>query len=397
MSADTEAHERDRLARVALGELGEPGDPRMASLVAQLGAVTVHTHLVAERDPGSGLLSDVATRLSATDPERDLDRAVRMGIRFVIPGDEEWPPRLDDLMSAGLLHGRGGPPLGLWVKGPMRLDELGDSAAVVGSRSATSHGLTTASEIAARLGRAGLVVVSGAAFGVDYAAHRGALAARGRTVAILACGVDRTYPEAHRALLEHLGETMAVVSEAPPGRAPIRSRFLSRNRLIAALTRGTVVVEAAIRSGALNTATWATRLHRPLMGVPGPVHAAQSEGVHQLLRQGAATLVTNGDEVLELLSPSGQHLVKPRRARSRRRDDLPPRDRDVLEAVPVRSPAAVDSIARTAGVALLDTLGALKRLERAGFVRQRSGGWVLDDSEGEHSPAKTVEIPTIEL
>ena len=152
-------------------------------------------------------------------------------------------------------------------------------------------------------------MVSGAAYGIDQAAHRGALGVEGANVAVLACGVDRAYPTAHRALLDHLADTALVVAEVPPGCAPTRGRFLSRNRLIAALTRGTVVVEAAVRSGALNTAGWTTRLNRHLMGVPGPVTSAQSQGIHQLIRTGEAILVTQGSEVLELVGDVGTHLV----------------------------------------------------------------------------------------
>lgn len=389
-------HEQDRLARVALSQLGEPGDRRLVSLVAELGATTLRDHLAGERDPGDGLLRDVAERLAGCDPARDLERARGRGIRFVIPGDDEWPTRLDDLMAPETLDQRGGPPLGLWVRGPLRLDELDASVAIVGSRSATSHGTSMASEIAARVAREGYAVVSGAAFGIDQAAHRGALAVGGRTVAVLACGVDRAYPPAHRALLEHLAETMAVVSELAPGRSPTRIRFLSRNRVIAALTRGTVVVEAAVRSGALSTAGWAERLHRLLMGVPGPINAAQSEGVHQLIRKGAATLVTSGEEVLELVAPSGQHLVTPRRARSRARDDLPERQARVLEAVPLSRPAPVDSVARAAGIALLETRSTLRILERAGFVEQSPRGWQMSPVKGGDSAAKPPEVPTID-
>jgi DNA processing protein len=220
-------------------------------------------------------------------------------------------------------------------------------------------------------------VVSGAAFGIDQAAHRGALGVDGSDIAVLACGADRAYPSAHRDLLDHLGRTSAVIAEVSPGCAPTRGRFLSRNRLIAALTCGTVVVEAASRSGALNTASWATRLNRHLMGVPGPVTSAQSQGVHELIRSGAATLVTHGDHVLEVVGDVGTHLVTPPRARVRPRDRLPPRDARVLEAVPFASPAPVVSIASTAGMALLDVQSALRRLDRDGLVELSPQGWRL--------------------
>jgi DNA processing protein len=375
--SDADARERDRLARVALGGLGEPGDPRLVGLVAELGAEKVYAELAAGRDPGSGLLDDVALRLAGSDPARDLARAGRQGIRFVVPGDDEWPTKVDELLWAEPLNGQGGPPLGLWVRGPFRLDELEASVAVVGARSATGYGTTAAGEIGAAVARAGFTVVSGAAFGIDYAAHRGALAAGGRTVAVLACGVDVAYPVQHAPLLEHLAATSAVISELAPGRAPRRNRFLCRNRLIAALTRGTVVVEAALRSGAINTATWAARLQRPVMGVPGSVTAAQSQGVHQLIRKGVASVVTNGEDVLELVSTSGEHLETPRRGDTHTRDKLPARDSQVLDAVPARRPAPADSIARAAGIGLLDTRSALQRLERAGFVVQVSGGWCI--------------------
>ena len=157
-------------------------------------------------------------------------------------------------------------PIGLWVRGPLRLDELADSVAVVGSRSATTYGEDVARELGAGLARAGDCLVSGAAFGIDQAAHRGALAVGGPSVAVLACGVDRAYPAAHRDLIDHLAPAGAVVSELPPGCAPLRMRFLARNRIIAALTRGTVLVEAALRSGALNTAGWADSLSPPADG-----------------------------------------------------------------------------------------------------------------------------------
>ncbi len=366
----------ERLARVALGQLTEPGDPRVARLVAELGAETVHDHLRSEREVG-GLLTDVAARLASMDPERDLAHAERLGVRYVIPTDDDWPAQLDDLVSAEPVQHRGGPPLGLWVKGPLTLDRLGGSVAIVGSRSATSYGAEVSAELGAVVGRSGTVVVSGAAFGIDQAAHRGALAAGGATVAVLACGVDRAYPAAHKNLLDHLAAECAVVSELAPGCSPTRLRFLARNRLIAALSRGTVVVEAAMRSGALNTANWAGRLNRALVGVPGPVTSAPSQGVHQLIRSGAATLVTTGDEVLEMVGRAGEHLAEPSRGREQPRDRLSLKQQQVLDAVPVSAWARVDSIARTAGLGLVAVAAELARLRAVGLVEESETGWRL--------------------
>ena len=366
----------ERLARVALGKLTEPGDARVAQLVAQLGAVRLHDLLRHEHE-ADGLPTEVATRLAGLDPAGDLHRAATLGVRYVIPGDPEWPTQLDDLMRAEVLDERGGPPLGLWVRGPRGLDELGQAVAVVGARSATTYGAEVAAAIAGSLARAAHPVVSGAAFGIDNAAHRGTLAAGGPTVAVLACGVDRAYPVAHKELLDHLGRTSAVVAEVPLGCAPTRGRFLSRNRLIAALTLGTVVVEAASRSGALNTANWAGRLNRHLMCVPGPVTSAQSQGAHHLIRLGAATLVTHGDEVLELVGEAGTHLVSTPRAPARARDKLPSRLQRILDAVPLAQPAPVDSIASTAGLGLIEVQSALRRLHRLDLIESAPGGWRL--------------------
>ncbi|MCW2844043.1 MAG: protecting protein DprA [Nocardioides sp.] len=366
----------ERLARVALGRLAEPGDPRVAGLVAELGPVALHERLHAERDD-NGLLTDMAARLEGMDPARDLDRAARLGIRFLIPSDEEWPTQVDDLLTAGPVQQRGGPPLGLWVRGPLRLDELSDSVAIVGSRSATTYGADVAADLAAVVGRSGVCVVSGAAFGIDQAAHRGALAAGGPSVAVLACGVDRAYPAAHKGLLDFLADEGAVVSELAPGCSPTRLRFLARNRLIAGLTRGTVVVEAAIRSGALNTANWASRLNRTLLGVPGPVTSAPSQGVHQLIRSGAATLVTSGEEVLEMVGAIGEHLVEEKRGPDRPRDRLTLREQQVLDAVPHSTSVAADSVARTAGLGIIEVRSALTRLQARGLVELTPSGWRL--------------------
>ena len=367
----------ERLARAALSRLSEPGELRLTSLVAELGAGQVY-ELLREQQDVKGVYSDVAQRLRELDPERDLSRAADAGIRFVIPGDEEWPEELEDLVAGGTVVGRGGPPLGLWVRGPLSLREVTRRAvAVVGSRSATTYGADIAGQLGAELAAAGVTVVSGAAYGIDVAAHRGALAGRGPTVAVLACGVDRVYPAGNGAVLDFIARTGLIVSELPPGCAPTKLRFLSRNRIIAALSRGTVVVEAAVRSGALNTAHWASRMGRVLMGVPGPVTSAPSEGVHELLRVGEAHLVTKGAHVLELVSPSGTHVGETPRGPECARDRLTVVQQQVLDAVPVARPAPTASVARTAGLSATVAHQALEHLSGQGLVEALDEGWRL--------------------
>lgn len=372
----------DRLARLALSKVFEPGDARVAQLVLGLGAERLLTALRDHEDV-AGLLADASERLpQADDVHRDLERAARLGIRWVVPGDAEWPCSLDDLDMAETLDRTGGAPLGLWVRGPARLSEISAPVAIVGARSATTYGESAAAELAADVARAGSVVISGAAYGIDQAAHRGTLAARGQTIAVLACGADRIYPSAHRDLLAQLAQHGAIVAEVGLGHAPMRQRFLSRNRLIAALARGTVVVEAAARSGAINTAGWATRLGRPLMAVPGPLSSATSEGTHQLIRDGAATLVTRGEHVLEAVAPMGEHLTERVRGIERPRDRLTSREQRLLEAVPVARPAPVESVARTAGIGVVEVRQLLEVLAGRRMVEQLPAGWRLADGAG---------------
>ncbi len=371
----------DRLARVVLSRIGEPGDPRLCGLVRDLGPVAVLDGLLAQHSLDDAQ-RDLAQRLGSVDPVRELDQADRLGIRFVTPHDAEWPATLDDLAAPEAHHsGLGGVPVGLWLRGPRRLDELPPMVAVVGSRSATTYGERVASDLSATVARAGMVVISGAAAGIDQAAHRGALAAGGTTVTVLACGPERAYPTAHRALIDHIATTGLIVSEVPPGSAPLRSRFLGRNRLIAALSVGTVVVEAALRCGALSSSRWAEVLNRVVMGVPGPVTSVTSQGVHEQVRKGAMHLVTSGADVLELVGAAGEHLVDVRRAPTRPRDRLDRRERRVLDAVPVGRSAGADSIAVAAGMALQHVQGALERLGSAGWVRRTDHGWRLARDE----------------
>jgi DNA processing protein len=371
----TAAPEPERLARAALSCAVEPGDGTTSSLVLQMGAERALERLRSAKPGESGEM--LALRLAEVDAARQLDQAARMGIRFLVPGDPEWPTGLDQLDDATTDDGFGGTPPGLWVKGPMPLTELDTSVAVVGSRAASVYGVEMTRAVSRHLALAGVPVVSGGALGIDFEAHDAALSADGVTAAVLACGVDRAYPTQNRPLLQHLAAEFAVVSEQPPASAPTRPRFLARNRLIAAMTSGTVVVEAALRSGALNTAGWAEAMSRRVMCVPGPVTSYTSKGVNNFLREGRGAVVTHGEEVLELIGASGEHLVEAPRGETRPRDELTPTEQRVVEWVPVSEPAPVDSISRLAGVPLRTTEGALRRLKSKRFVQLTEEGWRL--------------------
>ncbi len=361
----------------------EPGDLALVRWVGSTGPVAAVRALLAGTAPAR-----FAAQAAARGEDRslaDLLAAARLGARLVVPGDDEWPARALHalVVAAGRQDGRAErtsalvPPLGLWVRGRPRLDELTDrSVAVVGSRASTAYGNHVAAELAAGLWSRGWTTVSGAATGIDAAAHRGALAAGGATVAVLACGVDRAYPASHTTLLERVLDDGLVVSEFPPGSAPLGHRFLVRNRLIAALSRGTVVVEAAARSGSLATANRARELGRPVMGVPGPVTSALSVGVHQLLRgDRPARVVSTAAEVVEEVGAIGADLAAAPVRPTSPRDELTDVARRVLDACPVRIGVPPERLAAVAGCSELDALRVLPVLELHGLVERVAGGW----------------------
>jgi DNA processing protein len=376
-------------ARLELSLAAEPGDPRMTTLVDALGAVETRRTIVA----GLPQLGEVSARWrdrlvgEAPARARRLLTDVRAGAaasgpRWVCPGSAEWPGRLDDLSHAEPLQRLGGRPLGLWVRGPLSLSAVSDqpAVAVVGARAATSYGVSVAGDIGAWCADRGCTVVSGAALGIDVAAHRGALAVGGPTVAVLASGVDVAYPRAHDALLARIATDGLVVSELSPGTTPTKVRFLARNRLMAALSVGAVLVEAAHRSGALNTLNWAGRLGRVTMGVPGPVTSSASSGVHQLIRDGGAQLVTGGDEVLELVAGVGTHTTAVSRGPETLLDLLPQATGSVLEALHRRTCLGASTIANRAGIAVGDAMRELAALRAAGHAESTPDGWRLTRS-----------------
>jgi DNA processing protein len=362
----------ERAARASLLRATEPAVAGVVRHVRDVGPVQAiddirRGHAVGASDPAAML-----ARLSTGDGEQDLEVAARFGMRLVCPGDDEWPVGLDDLAALDA------DCLGLWVRGPLRLDEAARQAvAVVGTRAATEYGEHVALELSVGLAERGWTVVSGLAYGIDAAAHRGALAAPGATVAVLACGADVAYPKGNRGLYERIVADGAVVSEHPPGAAPQRARFLVRNRLIAALSAGTVVVEAAPRSGARSTARHAGELFRHVMVVPGPVTSSLSAGCHQLLRDRPdSVLVTKVDEVIEQVGPMGA-LAERVSGPVRRRDLLGPAVSRVLDAVPVRRPAPAERIARTAGMRLDAVVAALAALAAHDLVGQTAEGYSM--------------------
>ncbi|WP_019969662.1 DNA-processing protein DprA [Mycobacterium sp. 141] len=365
--------EEERLAWAYLSRVAEPPCPELAALVMKCGPVDA---------AGKVKMGDVDTYLARrTEARRELDCAVadldildRMGGRLVTPNDSEWP-----LLSFVAFNGidnrpNGHPPLVLWAVGPVRLDDAAARAvAVVGTRAATAYGEHVSAELAAGLVARDFVVVSGGAYGIDGAAHRAALACEGITVAVVAGGIDNPYPAGHSALFRRIREECLLISEYPPGTAPGRLRFLTRNRLVAALSQATVVVEAGLRSGAANTASWAKGLGRPVCAVPGPVTSAASAGCHALL-QGDARLVARADDVVELAGRIGEfaadepHPVGPL-------DALGPDEKRVYDALPARGGHTVDEIAVAAGIPAHEVLGPLTMLEIAGLASAQAGCW----------------------
>lgn len=221
-----------------------------------------------------------------------------LNVRFIIPADDEWPEQLDALHAT---------PFGLFLTGTRQLPEVEDMIAIVGSRNASDYGAMLTGQWAAELANIGRTIVSGGAYGIDAAAHRGALAAplpdNGETlptIAVLAGGLDSYYPAAHRPLLAEVARRGIVISEVPPGARPTRTRFLARNRIIAALSASTIVTESRIRSGSLNTAGHAYALGRHVGAAPGSVYSAQSMGTHDLIRRGEAKIVTSTEAILAL-------------------------------------------------------------------------------------------------
>lgn len=360
-----------------LSRVAEPPCAELAALVKQSGPVEA-----AER-VRRGQVDDALARYTEARRElncatEDLDLLARHGGRLITPDDDEWPVLAFTAFGNDAVAARpqGRPPLVLWAMGPESLDEITQrAAAVVGTRAATAYGEHVAADLAAGLTERDVAVVSGGAYGIDGAAHRAALAAEGVTVAVLAGGIDIRYPAGHSALLHRIGRQGLLVTEYPPGVRPARHRFLTRNRLVAALAGAAVVVEAGLRSGAANTAAWARALGRVVGAVPGPVTSSASAGCHALLRDGAE-VVTRAEDIVEIVGRIGE-LAHEQPHPTTALDGLSEAERQVYEALPGRGAATVDQIAVAAGWAPARVLGPLAMLEVAGLAERHDGRWRL--------------------
>lgn len=369
----------EALARVVWNVLIEPGDRTAGFLIEAVGAyrslrlmmdrASVEAMVAASRgdvnaEHARDAIDRWSPRMRASDVLRTLESAVRCGARLVLPGDEHWPPALEALGPST--------PLLIWALGDTAL-LCRPGVAVVGARAATGYGEHVAMEFAAGLAGREVVVVSGGAYGIDGMAHRAALASDGSTIAVLAGGLDRFYPSGHDALLTRISERGLVITEAPCGSAPTKWRFLQRNRLIAALAAATIVVEAGRRSGALNTASHAIDVGRPVGVVPGPITSAASAGCHAIIRRGNAECITSVPEIIQLAFGDDGVLTIPEHDRAAPVDAMEVRVLDALR--PHRGLSEID-IARAVGESedrVRGVLGVLALDERAEYGQD--GRW----------------------
>jgi DNA processing protein len=362
-----------------LSRVAEPPCLELAALVQCVGPVEAADRV------RRGLVDDDLARLTESRrgidiAAEDLELLARRGGRLITPDSDEWPVLAFAAFAAirgtngGRGISRGGPPMVLWALGPARLDEVARrAAAVVGTRAATAYGEHVAADLAAGLAERDVAVVSGGAYGIDGAAHRGALNCEGITVAVLAGGLDIPYPAGHSALLHRIGQHGLLFTEYPPGVRPARYRFLTRNRLVAAVAGAAVVVEAGLRSGAANTAAWARALGRVVAAVPGPVTSSASAGCHALLRNGAE-LITRAEDIVELVGRIGELAPEePRPATPF--DGLSEAERRVYEALPGRGAATIDEVAVESGLVPEQVLGPLAMLEVAGLAERQESRW----------------------
>lgn len=348
---------------------------------------------IRRREPWIGpLLGETESRHSWDRAEEDLEQIDALGGRLITREDPEWPRRefsqAFGFAASGMnehlrtYRADAVEPHALWVRGAALAPVLAQSVAVVGTRAQTRYGAETTRQLVAGLAAHQWTVVSGGALGIDTEAHRTALAQGGRTVMVAACGLDQAYPARNRSLFDQIAEQGSVVSEYPPGVTPQRHRFLTRNRLVAAMTGGTVLVEAAWRSGALNTLSWASALGKVAMAVPGPVTGVNSLGCHERIRDGRAQLVTGADDVRELLGALGEVDVAGQYElmyEGSPVQQLSHNELRVFDCLEPDSAVETEAVAAAAGLPLALVVHLLVDLAKRGLVRRSGTRWVRED------------------
>ena len=355
----------EREARMGLCALGSQGAPALARAVVQFGAVDVWEGLLRAGD---------TTRFSRLAASVDItavtSATAACGARFVVPGDDEWPAALAGLEDVEVA-GQAGVPFGLWLKGQPLASAGG--VAVVGARACTGYGERAATELSADLAVGGRPIISGLAYGIDAAAHRGALGVGGYTAAVVASGVDRPYPAGNATLAAAVSRGGTIISELPPGALPARGAFLARNRIIAALAEAVIVVEAALRSGAKNTASWGNAVGRRVLAVPGPITSSLSSTPHRLIRDGEATLVGGAEDVERELAPLGAAADVPTRGDRRPIDGLAQELREVREAVAAGERVTAAELGRRTGQSTVTALALAAELVELGWLDGEGG------------------------
>jgi DNA processing protein len=302
-------------------------------------------------------------------PDTELARsqlhvAENLGARFVTLWDSDYPSPLKNIYD---------PPLYLFIRGEI-LPQDESAVAVVGTRTPSAYGKAVTKAIARALAGMGVTIVSGMALGIDGEAHRAALEAKGRTLAVLGSGIDVIYPPAHDKLMQQIIEHGAVISEFPPGTMPNQGNFPRRNRIISGLTRGTLIVEAPLKSGALLTAAHALDQNREVFAVPGVVTSHKGRGTNRLIKQGAAALVESAEDILKIL---GWHASS-KKSGSTPAPELTADDKKIWDKLSLE-PIHIDELSRKLDMPTHELLGKLLMLELRGVIRQLPGKHFVRD------------------
>ena len=352
----------DKLGPIAALSALRTANPEL-NFTRELSTVDSADELLNAGAEGQSELRDACARWKARDNNsavvRSLELWHRLGGQVITPDSSDWPEQF-----AALEYGR---PHVLWLRGNRSALSFSDlTVSIVGSRNTSSYGQHVAQQLGERFATEGFVVISGGAYGIDAEAHRGALVAQGRTIAILAGGGDRLYPSGNAALLNEVMQSGCVIAELPPGHTPTRWRFLQRNRLIAALGAATVIVEMAVRSGAKNTMNHAAQMSRPIYAVPGSIVSQTSRGCNLAIQQGMATIVTSVDDLIRELS--GVPELTSDEA------DLTALQQRVLDAL-VPTPVTPTRVSIKAGTSISETMSTLGQLEALGLAVSKTTGW----------------------